>query len=82
MFGGLNPKNEENWTLRVSFFVDQSAPEIRKCFSKHVPGWHSKRLDEMVSITAFVFNGRDERQLKQKNPGKNRNRKLVYWQQH
>ncbi|KAF1672378.1 hypothetical protein FQV07_0008096, partial [Pygoscelis papua] len=66
MFGGVNPENEENRTLMVSFFVDQSAPDIRKCFSKHVPGWQGKGLDEIVSIAMFVFNGRDERQLKQK----------------
>lgn len=49
-----------------SFFVDPSAPDIKKYFSKHVPGWLGKGLDEIVSIATFVFNGRDERLLKQK----------------
>ncbi|KAF1499381.1 hypothetical protein FQV19_0015911, partial [Eudyptula minor] len=66
MFGGVNRENEENRTLMVSFFVDQSTPDIKKYFSKHMPGWQGKGLDEIVSIAAFVFNGRDERQLKQK----------------
>ena len=49
----------------VSFFVDQSAPEIKKYFSKHVQGWQGKGFNEIVSIATFVLNGRDERQLKQ-----------------
>ena len=50
----------------VSFFVDQSASEIKKYFSKPVQGWQGKGLDEIVSIATVVLNGRDERQLKQK----------------
>lgn len=80
LFGGVNPENEENWTLLVCFFADQSAPDIKKYFSEHMPGWQGKRLDEKVSIAMFVFNGKDERQLKKKKE-KNRNKKLVYWQQ-
>ena len=45
----------------VSFFVDQSAPEIKKYFSKPVQGWQGKGLDEIVSIATVVLNGRDER---------------------
>lgn len=66
MFGGVNPENEQNQTLMVSFFVDQSAPDIRKYLSKHVLEWKGKGLDEIVSIATFVFHGRDERQLKKK----------------
>ena len=66
-----------------SFFADHSAPDIKKYFSKHIPGWQGRGLDEIVSIATFVFNGKDERQLKQKKKTKekNRNSKVVYWQQ-
>ncbi|KAM9273914.1 acrosin-like [Cariama cristata] len=64
MFGGVSPENEENRTLMVPFFADQSAPGIKKYFCKHMPGRQGERLDEIVSIATFVFNGKDERQLK------------------
>ena len=66
LFGGVDPEKVEKRSLMVSFFVDQSAPEMKKYFSKPVQGWQGKGLDEIVSIATFVLNGRDERQLKQK----------------
>ena len=50
LFGGVNPEKVENQSLMVSFFVDQSAPEIKKYFSKHVQGWQGKGLDEIALL--------------------------------
>ena len=61
LFGGVDVEKVENRSLMVSFFVDQSASEIKKYFSKPVQGWQGKGLDEIVSIATVVLNGRDER---------------------
>ena len=67
MYGGGHPENPENQALLVSLFVDQSTPDIQNQFSKHAPGWQGKGIDEIVSITTFVFNGRKDNKEKLRN---------------
>ena len=64
MYRGVNTENPENRSLLVSLFVDQSAPDIRKYFSRHAPGWQGKGRDEIASTVTFVFNGREDKQEK------------------
>ena len=64
MYRGVNPENAENQSLLVSLFVNQSAPDICKYFSRHAPGWQGKGRDGIVSMATFVFKGREGKQEK------------------
>ncbi|CAM5133904.1 unnamed protein product [Natator depressus] len=68
--GGINPEAEENRPMMVSFYVDQAASDIKKYFSKHVPDWPGKPLQEVVRLATFVFNGRDEEKARKKRKQK------------
>lgn len=55
--GGIDPEAEANRPLLVSTFVDQTASDIKKYFSKHVPDWPGKSMDKIVRLATFVYNG-------------------------
>ncbi|KAM9590820.1 uncharacterized protein ACIBXB_005876 [Morphnus guianensis] len=63
-YGGMTHDNFQE-PLAISVFVDQSAPDISKYFKKHMPGWQSETLAKILSIAAFVFDGRAEERQKQ-----------------
>ena len=64
MYRRTNAEIPENWSLLVSLFVDQSALDIHKYFSRHAPGWQGKGRDGIVSMATFVFKGREGKQEK------------------
>lgn len=64
--GGIDPEAEAHRPLMVSTFVEQSAPDIKKYFSKHVPDWPGKTMEEIVHLAVFVYNNREEERAKNK----------------
>lgn len=42
--------------------MDQTALDIKKCFSKHVPDWPGKSMDRVVHLATFACkDGNEER---------------------
>ena len=44
----------------VSVFTQQAAPDIPKFFVKHAPGWEGGKLQTILSLAAYVYDGRSE----------------------
>uniref|UniRef100_A0A8B9QMI9 CCHC-type domain-containing protein n=1 Tax=Apteryx owenii TaxID=8824 RepID=A0A8B9QMI9_APTOW len=60
--GGIDPEAKANKPLILVFmYVDQTASDIKKYFSKHVPDWPGKSMDKIVRLATFVYNDRDEK---------------------
>lgn len=57
----------------VSLFVDQAAPDSKKYFTKYTPGWQGKTI-EVMSVTTFVYSGRDEDTKKLDKRGSSRSK--------
>lgn len=60
-YGGMTEDNFQE-PLAISIFVNQSAPDIRKHFQKHMPGWQVENLQKVLSVANFVYNGCTEEQ--------------------
>ena len=58
-YGGRTRENFQE-PLAISVFVERCSPDINKYFKKHMPGWQGETLTKILSIAAFVFDGRDE----------------------
>lgn len=52
----------------VCTVLEQTAPAMKKQFSKHVPAWPGKSVEEVVCLATFVCSDGDEERVKAKRP--------------
>lgn len=63
--GGMDSEALQNGFLLVSLFVGQVTPDI-KHFNQCFLGWHGKLIEKILIIATFVYNGKDEAEIRQK----------------
>ena len=64
-YGGMT-QDDFNDKLPVSVFSQQAAPDIHKHFVKHTPVWQGGNLQMILSLAAYVYDGRSETEKKEK----------------